>query len=91
MSCSWLLVVMAATLVAAACAGGGSPARLSIAVIPKGTSHVFWQSIHAGAESSLGGRPMSTSRGAARFVEDNRDAQVAEIENAVGRGALAWS
>src|SRR5712691_7226753 len=29
----------------------GQPARsaLTIAVIPKGTSHVFWQSIHAGA------------------------------------------
>src|SRR5262245_26681006 len=37
---------------AAACSGGSKSAsdkHLSIAVIPKGTSHEFWKSIHAGA------------------------------------------
>src|SRR5262249_38450630 len=29
-----------------------NPDELTIAVIPKGTSHVFWQSIHAGAEKA---------------------------------------
>ena len=54
------LVVLAAVAFSLACTGGGSgtsggaassPAAdtLKIAVIPKGTSHVFWQSIHAGA------------------------------------------
>jgi len=54
------LVVLAALIVSLACTGGsgsgtsggaGGPASgtLKIAVIPKGTSHVFWQSIHAGA------------------------------------------
>jgi ribose transport system substrate-binding protein len=28
---------------------GGEPARLRIAVIPKGTTHEFWKSVHAGA------------------------------------------
>ena len=37
------------------CGGGKqppAPAALTIAVIPKGTTHVFWQSIHAGAEQA---------------------------------------
>ena len=28
----------------------GAAGALTIAVIPKGTTHEFWQSIHAGAE-----------------------------------------
>jgi ribose transport system substrate-binding protein len=84
---SWLLVAIAA-LVGAACSGGGTsgtPDRLSIAVIPKGTSHAFWQSIHAGARKA--GVELNVDiawRGPLR--EDDRDAQVAEIENAAGRG-----
>ncbi len=84
---SWLLVAIAA-LVGAACSSGGTPGtpgRLSIAVIPKGTSHAFWQSIHAGARKA--GSELNVDiawRGPLR--EDDRDAQVAEIENAVGRG-----
>jgi ribose transport system substrate-binding protein len=72
-------------LLAAACSGGRAPGRLTIAVIPKGTSHVFWQSIHAGAlkaGSELGVE--IAYRGPLR--EDDRDSQVAEVENAVGRG-----
>ncbi|HVD77822.1 MAG TPA: sugar ABC transporter substrate-binding protein, partial [Vicinamibacteria bacterium] len=34
---------------ALACGGRREAGRTTIAVIPKGTSHVFWQSIHAGA------------------------------------------
>jgi ribose transport system substrate-binding protein len=30
-------------------APGSAPARLRIAVIPKGTTHEFWKSVHAGA------------------------------------------
>jgi len=30
-------------------APAGAAGTLTIAVVPKGTSHVFWQSIHAGA------------------------------------------
>jgi ribose transport system substrate-binding protein len=72
-------------LLTAACSGGSVPGRLTIAVIPKGTSHVFWQSIHAGAlkaGSELGVEIVY--RGPLR--EDDRDSQVAEVENAVGRG-----
>lgn len=62
-------------------AGGG----ITIAVIPKGTSHAFWQSIHAGARkaaSELGVQIIW--RGPLR--EDDRDSQVSELEGFVSRG-----
>jgi len=81
---SWLLIAIL-TAAVAACSGGGTPNRLSIAVIPKGTSHAFWQSIHAGALKAASELDVDIAwRGPLR--EDDRDAQVAEIENAVGRG-----
>src|SRR5204863_3488435 len=36
----------------ASSSGQPAPGNLTIAVIPKGTSHVFWQSIHAGANQA---------------------------------------
>ena len=67
--------------------GGSSPApdKLIIAVIPKGTSHVFWQSIHAGAVKAA--REVGAEviwRGPLR--EDDRDSQVSEVEGFVSRG-----
>jgi len=86
MSRSWLRAAVAAAVFTAACSGGSTPGRLSIAVIPKGTSHAFWQSIHAGALKAASELDVDIAwRGPLR--EDDRDAQVAEIENAVGRGA----
>ncbi len=80
----WTIGV-ALALLATACSGGSAPGRTTIAVIPKGTSHVFWQSIHAGAIKA--GSELNVEiayRGPLR--EDDRDSQVAEVENAVGRG-----
>jgi ribose transport system substrate-binding protein len=77
--------VAALVLACTACSGGGDPDRLTIAVIPKGTSHVFWQSIHAGALKAGSELGVDIAyRGPLR--EDDRDSQVAEVENAVGRG-----
>jgi ribose transport system substrate-binding protein len=48
---SSLTLILAAAL-AAACSspgGGSGSAKTSIAVIPKGTTHVFWRSVEAGA------------------------------------------
>jgi ribose transport system substrate-binding protein len=72
----------------AACAG--DPPRdagktITIAVIPKGTSHTFWKAIHAGAVKAS--RELEVEiiwKGPAR--EDDRDAQIAEVENFVSRG-----
>ena len=46
--------------------GSRRPGRLTIAVIPKGTSHVFWQSIHAGAAKGGPGAGRRRSSGGAR-------------------------
>jgi ribose transport system substrate-binding protein len=59
--------------------------RLTVAVIPKGTSHVFWQSIHAGAEKAAQELGVQVIwRGPLR--EDDRSSQVAEVEGFITRG-----
>jgi ribose transport system substrate-binding protein len=75
----------------AACGGGpkqeagGSSSGITIAVIPKGTSHVFWQSIHAGAQKAATDLGVTIVwRGPLR--EDDRDAQVSEVEGFISRG-----
>jgi ribose transport system substrate-binding protein len=84
-------VFLAAVLIAvAACSGGGQPApaggsSLTIAMIPKGTTHNFWQSIHAGANRA--GKELGVEviwRGPLR--EDDRDSQVSELEGFISRG-----
>jgi ribose transport system substrate-binding protein len=80
---AFVFIVLAAL---AACGKGqSSSSGLIVEVIPKGTTHVFWQSIRAGAERA--GRELNVDivwRGPLR--EDDRDAQVSEVENAVSRG-----
>jgi ribose transport system substrate-binding protein len=78
---------LAAVVAAFACGEGGGRGRdeRQIAVIPKGTSHVFWQSIHAGARKAA--RELDVEiiwRGPLR--EDDRDSQVSEVEGFVSRG-----
>jgi len=80
-----LAALFASTVCAAACNRPDSSGTPTIAVIPKGTSHVFWQSIHAGAEKAareLGVRIIW--RGPLR--EDDRDSQVSEVQGFVSRG-----
>ena len=75
-----LLVVLRGTLRSPQTDG-----KLTIAVIPKGTSHVFWQSIHAGAEKAASELGVDVIwRGPLR--EDDRDSQVSEVEGFVSRG-----
>jgi ribose transport system substrate-binding protein len=82
---SVLLLALVSTVLAFACSRDATPDRMTIAVIPKGTSHVFWQSIHAGAQKAATELGITIVwRGPLR--EDDRDAQVSEVENAVGRG-----
>ena len=59
--------------------------KTTIAVIPKGTSHVFWQSIHAGAAKAAQEFGVDIIwRGPLR--EDDRASQVAEVEGFITRG-----
>jgi ribose transport system substrate-binding protein len=80
-----ILSVATVAAIAAGCGGGASTSdRVNIAVIPKGTSHAFWQSVHAGARRAARELDVDiTWRGPLR--EDDRDSQVAEVENAAAR------
>ncbi len=88
------LLALAVLVTSLACTGGGTGSggtggaragTLTIAVIPKGTSHVFWQSIHAGAVKAAREAGAEVIwRGPLR--EDDRDSQVSEVEGFVSRG-----
>ncbi len=64
----------------------GAPAgHLTIAVIPKGTTHEFWKSIHAGAlkaAEELGVEVLWKGP----LKEDNRDDQIKIVEDMTSRG-----
>jgi len=83
---AWRGLALAALCALTACSPRtASTSGPTIAVIPKGTSHVFWQSIHAGAEKAA--RELGATiiwRGPLR--EDDRDSQVSEVEGFVSRG-----
>ena len=79
------VVLAIAALGIQACTRPDTSGTRTIAVIPKGTSHVFWQSIHAGAEKAA--RELGVKivwRGPLR--EDDRDSQVSEVQGVVSRG-----
>src|SRR5215813_7661508 len=82
------LICLGLILLCSACAPKDTnpqPGKLTIAVIPKGTSHVFWQSVHAGAQKAATELGLDIVwRGPAR--EDDRDSQVSEVEGFVSRG-----
>jgi ribose transport system substrate-binding protein len=62
----------------------GEKERLTIAVIPKGTIHEFWKTVHAGAEKA--GQEMGVEvlwKGSLK--EDDRDAQISVVENIITR------
>lgn len=82
-----ILLTALTAMAVAACSGNQrqNTGGLTVAVIPKGTTHAFWQSIHAGAEKAAQELGVTVAwRGPLR--EDDRDAQVAEVENAAARG-----
>ena len=86
MTREWRRLILAGLVLCAACSGGSRGGdRLTIAVIPKGTSHVFWQHVHAGAEKAAQELGVEVVwRGPLR--EDERESQIAEVENAIARG-----
>jgi ribose transport system substrate-binding protein len=85
---------------AAVACGGGSDApragaspgakKLTIAVIPKGTTHEFWKSIHAGAQKAA--RELSRDGRAVEIIwkgplrEDDREQQVQVVESFTSQG-----
>ena len=91
---SWLLGAACAALAFVSGCGsqsGDLPGNgLSIVVIPKGTTHEFWKSIHAGAvkaqqELEAVGQPVEIIwKGPLK--EDDRDEQIKVVENFIARG-----
>jgi ribose transport system substrate-binding protein len=87
-----LVIALAAALAIAACAkrsaekpGATSARTLRIAVIPKGTTHEFWKSIHAGAVRA--GRELGVDiiwKGPQK--EDDRAQQITVVEDFISRG-----
>ncbi len=81
----WLL----ASIISVACCASGAEKTYTIAVVPKGTTHEFWQSIHAGAvkaQKELTGQGLKVEviwKGP--FREDDRDQQIQVVENFVAR------
>jgi ribose transport system substrate-binding protein len=68
-----------------ACSGETAQRKRSIAVIPKGTTHEFWKSVHAGAERAaqeLGVELIWKGP----LKEDDRTAQIQVVEDFVVRG-----
>lgn len=88
-----LFVLLALTLVAAAVSCNRSKTngkKLTIAVIPKGTSHEFWKSIHAGAIKAQ--RELSTNGTEVEIIwkgplrEDDREQQIQVVEGFTSQG-----
>ncbi|MFV1979638.1 MAG: substrate-binding domain-containing protein [Rhodothermia bacterium] len=70
--------------VLAGCGGSAGPEKPQIAVIPKGTTHEFWKSIHAGAEKAASELDVEVIwMGPQR--EDDRQLQIQVIQNFISR------
>ncbi len=87
------LFVVCLMLVVAGCSGGGSASRSAdgskkyrIAVIPKGTTHVFWKSVHAGALKAAEelGNVEIYWKGA--LLENDREGQINVMADFVAQG-----
>src|SRR5213080_4441358 len=88
-----LFVLLALTLIATAVGCNRSKTnakKLTIAVIPKGTSHEFWKSIHAGAIKAQ--RELSTNGAEIEIIwkgplrEDDREQQIQVVEGFTSQG-----
>jgi len=81
-----ILVVTLALALGAACRGqSANDGKLTVAMIPKGTTHQFWQMIHGGAEKAAQELGINVIwRGPLR--EDDRASQISEVEGFITRG-----
>jgi ribose transport system substrate-binding protein len=78
------LAAAAALLACGGGNGGGSGQKLSIAVIPMGTTHEYWKSIHAGAEKAAAELGVEIVwKGPQK--EDDRAQQIAVVEDMIAR------
>ena len=88
-----MILTAALALTCSACRREAEPAthaekRLAIAVIPKGTTHIFWKSIHAGAVKAADENGVDIIwQGPQK--EDDRKLQIEVVQNFISRGVDA--
>src|SRR5215472_6040203 len=88
----FLVLLILAAVLPLACSRSKSTGgkKLTIAVIPKGTSHEFWKSIHAGAVKAA--RELSTPGAEIEVIwkgplrEDDREQQIQVVEGFTSQG-----
>jgi ribose transport system substrate-binding protein len=90
------ILLFALAPLAASCGGAAvtsestKPSKLTIAVIPKGTTHEFWKSIHAGSVKAA--RELSAQGTEVEVIwkgpirEDDREQQVQVVEGFISQG-----
>jgi len=83
-----LFVLLAAVFFVISCSkepAEGEEGKITIAVIPKGTTHEFWKSIHAGAVKAAKETGVEIIwKGPLK--EDDRESQITVVENFLARG-----
>jgi ribose transport system substrate-binding protein len=77
---TWLVGWLSAVLVLGGCAPKADMAKIRIALIPKGTTHAFWQAIHAGALKAAKERGDVTILWKGPSQEDKRQEQQDIVE-----------
>lgn len=91
----FLALVSVIGIVSSSCTAPGGPAanekkKLTIAVIPKGTTHEFWKSIHAGSIKAA--RELSSPEAEVEIIwkgplrEDDREQQIQVVEGFSSQG-----
>src|SRR6266705_3497249 len=87
------ILIMFAAIAALSCNRSGSKSgkkKITIAVIPKGTSHEFWKSIHAGSIKAA--RELSSAGNDVEVIwkgplrEDDREQQIKVVEGFTSQG-----
>ena len=66
-------------------AAAGGKKKYRIAVIPKGTTHEFWKSVHAGAENAAKELGNVEILWKGSLLENDRDGQVSVVQDFVTR------
>lgn len=87
----WLLAGLYALLLGAGCTGGDGAApsadksagkkKYRIALIPKGTTHEFWKSVHAGGENAAKELGNVEIIWKGPHLENDRDAQISVVQD----------
>ncbi|HEX4131361.1 MAG TPA: substrate-binding domain-containing protein [Pirellulales bacterium] len=80
------IVVVAAIVAGCGASDGTSSKKNVIAVIPKGTTHEFWKSVHLGAAQAAREHGNCEILWKGPFREDDTDGQISIVQDCITRG-----